>query len=358
MTVTDEARTAARTRAARGHSPEPGTDRAAVVYGAYGHTGRFVVAELCRRGWTPVLSGRDARKLDALGLRHPMLERRAAAIDDDEALDRALAGAAVVINCAGPFLDTASPLIEAAMRSGSHYLDVTAEQQAVLDAFERYAEPARRARVAVLPGMAFYGGLADLLATKAMGGRREADTIEVAVALDGWHPTEGTRLTGQRNHYRRKVVANGRLDVLPDPPPRREWSFAGPFGVQPMVELPFSETITIARHLEVRELHSFLNCRALEDVRDARTPAPVAIDEQGRSAQRFAMEVRVQHAGQQRRIGVSGQDIYAITAPLVVEAATRLVDGRGRGVGVLAAGEAFDASDFLAALAPLLQEHG
>lgn len=36
------------------------SNRVLTVYGAYGHTGRFVVAELRKRGWTPILSGRDA----------------------------------------------------------------------------------------------------------------------------------------------------------------------------------------------------------------------------------------------------------------------------------------------------------
>lgn len=324
--------------------------RRVLVYGAYGHTGRFVVAELHRRGWVPVLSGRDAGKLAALGGNYPEAAQCPASIDDAGALDRALAGAVAVINCAGPFLDTAMPVIGAALRAGIPYLDMTAEQQAVLDAFERCGDAARQAGVAVLPGMAFYGGLADLLATQAMGEWREADAIEVAVALDGWHPTEGTRLTGRRNHYRRRVVAGGRLDSLPEPAPQRDWVFAGPFGMQPMVELPFSEIITISRHIHVRELHSYLNRRALEDVRDAATPSPVAVDAEGRSAQRFAMEVVVHGDGRQRRLAVGGQDIYAVTAPLVVEAMTRILDGRCRGSGVLAAGEAFDAADFLAAL--------
>ena len=29
------------------------------VFGAYGHTGKFVVAELVKRGWSPVLIGRN-----------------------------------------------------------------------------------------------------------------------------------------------------------------------------------------------------------------------------------------------------------------------------------------------------------
>jgi len=326
--------------------------RRVTVFGAYGHTGRFIVAELLRRGWTPVLAGRDAAKLDAFGAMYPLLERRVATIDDAASLDRALAGAVATINAAGPFLDTATPLVDAALRARAHYLGLTAEQQSVLDTFERHGSAARDAGIVVLPGMAFYGGLADLLATSAIGDWPQADAIDVAVALDSWHPTLGTRLTGRRNHHRRRVIANGRLDFLPDPPPTRDWPFAAPFGTQPAVALPFSETITISRHLAVRELHSYLNVAALADVRDPATPAPVVDAAHGRSAQRFALEVAVRRGDAVRRQAAYGHDIYAVSAPLVVEALERVADGRCRGHGVLAAGAAFDAPDFLAALAP------
>jgi short subunit dehydrogenase-like uncharacterized protein len=65
-----------------------------LVYGAYGHTGRFIVAELVNRGFTPVLSGRDRQKLAAVSSLHGGLEVRAASLDDSMALERALAGTA------------------------------------------------------------------------------------------------------------------------------------------------------------------------------------------------------------------------------------------------------------------------
>ena len=60
-------------------------------------------------------------------------------------------------------MDTAAPLVEAALRNRIHYLDVTAEQATAMRTFETYDEPARAAGISVLPAMAFYGGLADLL---------------------------------------------------------------------------------------------------------------------------------------------------------------------------------------------------
>ena len=97
----------------------------------------------CARGWTPVLSGRDADRLAALGDVFPGLEKRLASVEDPASLDRALDGAMGVINCAGPFLDTAVPVIEAALRARIHYLDVCAEQRAALDVFERFADAAK-----------------------------------------------------------------------------------------------------------------------------------------------------------------------------------------------------------------------
>src|SRR5579863_5030592 len=83
------------------------------VFGASGHTGRFVVAELLRRGFRPIPIGRDASRLAARGFQAHGIETRIANVEDPASLDRALAGAAAVINCAGPFLDTAEPLVAA-----------------------------------------------------------------------------------------------------------------------------------------------------------------------------------------------------------------------------------------------------
>jgi len=322
------------------------------VFGAYGHTGRFVAAELLRRGWSPILAGRDEAKLRTAGAAFPGAETRAAAVDDPASLDRAFAGAAAVIHCAGPFLDTSEPVVEAALRARIHYLDVAAEQRAALNVFERFSDAARQAEVALVPGMAFYGGFGDLLATAALGDWEGADEIALAIALDCWWPTEGTRRTGERNTFRRLLVTEGRLAPVPDPPPTRAWDFPPPFGPQEVVGIHLTETILMAQHLEVQEIRAYINRTPLADLNDPATPAPVAADESGRSSQLFLVEAVARKGGEERRAIARGRDIYAFTAPLVVEAAERVVDGRCRGTGVLAAGEAFDAQDVLRALTP------
>jgi short subunit dehydrogenase-like uncharacterized protein len=295
---------------------------------------------------------RSRSKLAELGLADRSIEVREASIDDAGSLDRAFAGVAAVINCAGPFLDTAEAVAAAALRAHAHYLDVTAEQPSARATFERFDRPARDAGVVVIPAMGFYGGFADLLVTAAMGDWSIADEIGIGIALDSWHPTQGTRITGERNTARRMVVADGQLAPLPQPAAEMAWDFPQPFGTQTVIELPFSEIIVIARHLRAAELHTYLSQTALRDVRDATTPPPVPADETGRSAQRFAVEAIVCKDEETRRAIAQGRDIYAFTAPLVGEAVERLLRGDFRDAGAQAPGAILDARDFLQALVP------
>jgi NAD(P)-dependent dehydrogenase (short-subunit alcohol dehydrogenase family) len=327
-------------------------ERYVLVYGAYGHTGRFVVAELLRRGLTPILSGRNPAELDKMAGQFPGLEPRPATVDDSRSLENAIRGAGLVVNCAGPFLDTAVPVAAAAVRAGAHYLDVTAEQPAVEQVYRAHRKLEWRADVAVIPAMAFYGGLADLLATAAVAGWETVDEITVAYGLDRWWPTEGTRNTGRRNTATRLVVGGGRLVPLSSPAPLRDWEFPGPLRRQTVVGNPFSEIIAMAHHLAPSTISTYLTTVALEDIRNPATSAPQAVDEGGRSAQQFVVDVVVRRGEEERRISAAGRDIYAVTAPLVAEAARRLIDGRAKVQGAAAPGEVFDAADFLDALSP------
>ncbi|GAA4988183.1 saccharopine dehydrogenase family protein [Kitasatospora paranensis] len=331
-----------------------GSGLTVAVYGAYGHTGRFVVAELRERGFVPLLSGRDADRLRELAA-DTGFEARPASVDDPASLDRALAGAAAVVNCAGPFATTAAPVIEAALRAGIPYVDVAAEIEANADTFAHFADRARAAGALIVPAMAFYGGLGDLLVTAAMGDWTAADEAHVAYGLSSWHPTAGTRSAGAVSRERRGggrvVFTEGRLEYRHDTPPIQEWAFPEPMGSRSVVgEFTMADVVTIPSHLAIPEVRTAMTVEAAGQVSAPDTPTPVAVDALGRSAQTFLVDAVVRSGGTERRAVASGQDIYAVTAPLVVEAVDRILTGRTRAVGVASAGEVFDAPDFLRAL--------
>ena len=83
-----------------------------MIYGATGYTGRMV-AEHAKAANTPVvLAGRSQGPL-ATHAAELEVEHRVFGMDDAAVIDRNLAGISVLLNCAGPFLRTAKPLMDA-----------------------------------------------------------------------------------------------------------------------------------------------------------------------------------------------------------------------------------------------------
>jgi hypothetical protein len=119
-------------------------------------------------------------------------------------------------------------------------------------------------------------------------------------------------------------------------------------------EFTMADVVTVPQHLSIPDVTTYMTAEAARDVAAPHTPAPSAADASGRSDQTFLVDVVVRSGGAERRATAGGQDIYAVTAPLVAEALTRVLAGRTRTVGVASAGEIFDALDFLHAIGPHL----
>ncbi|WP_350347924.1 saccharopine dehydrogenase NADP-binding domain-containing protein [Agromyces sp. G08B096] len=340
-----------------GHAASAGSadGRGILVYGAYGHTGRFVVDELLRRGRRPVLAGRDAAALERLAEAHG-LEARAADVTDAAALDDAMRDVAVVVNCAGPFALTAGPLLEAALRRGAAYVDVAAEIEANEDTFSRFGAQAGAEHAVVVPAMAFFGGLGDLLATVAADDWEDADEVLVAYGLSGWRPTVGTRAAGavsrERRDGRHVTYREGGLQYGDDLSETTEWDFPEAGARQVRSHFSMADIVTIPKHLRVPEVTCFMTVDAVTQLISPETPGPDSSDERGRSEQTFVVDVVVRRGTEQRRAAAWGRDIYAITGPLAVTAVERILEGRTRTTGVASAGAMFDAASFLDELRP------
>lgn len=227
--------------------------------------------------------------------------------------------------------------------------------EANVDTFAHFTDRARAAGTVVVPAMAFYGGLGDLLATAAMGDWTAADEAHIAYGLSGWHPTAGTRaagkVSGARRGGRHVRYTNGRLEHHDDDLPTLEWPFPDPMGTRAVIgEFTMADVVTVPSHLSIPEVRTYMTTEAARDLSAPDTPPPAAVDERGRSAQTFLVDVVVRSGGTERRAVARGQDIYAVSAPLAVEAVHRILTGRTRTVGVASAGEIFDAPDFLRTL--------
>jgi saccharopine dehydrogenase (NAD+, L-lysine-forming) len=164
-----------------------------LIYGANGYTGRLVAEHAVERGLKPILAGRRASELAPLAERLG-LEHRLFALDDIDAVARGLDGVALVLHCAGPFSKTSAPMLEACLRAGVHYLDITGEI-AVFEAVHRRSPELARRGVTAIPGVGFdvvpTDGMAGMLAEALPTARR----LELAFAGLGGGLSRGTART-------------------------------------------------------------------------------------------------------------------------------------------------------------------
>ena len=150
-----------------------------LLYGAYGYTGRLIAERALARGIRPVLAGRDAARLAAVA--DPAgLEAVVVGLDDSAALDRALGDVPLVLHAAGPFSRTSAPMVEACLRTGTHYLDVTGEI-AVFEALAARDAQARECGVTVLPGVGFDVVPTDCLAAHVAARLPGATSLRIAI---------------------------------------------------------------------------------------------------------------------------------------------------------------------------------
>lgn len=164
-----------------------------MIYGANGYTGTLCARLAKSRGLTPLLAGRNAARLGPLAAELG-LEARAFDLEVAAEVDRGLAGIQAVLHCAGPFSATARPMIDACMRTGTHYLDITGEIAVFEDVHARNAE-IRAAGIAVIPGVGFDVVPTDCLAALLHRELRSATHLKLAFKARHGDLSPGTTKT-------------------------------------------------------------------------------------------------------------------------------------------------------------------
>ncbi len=129
------------------------SEKAWMIYGAYGYSGELIAREAVRRGLRPVLAGRNGERLASLA-EELGLQYKSFGLDDSDHVAQQVQDMALVLHCAGPFSKTCQPMVEACLASRTHYLDITGEI-AVFVFAQSCDERARNAGVLLCPGVGF-----------------------------------------------------------------------------------------------------------------------------------------------------------------------------------------------------------
>ena len=124
-----------------------------MIYGANGYTGELIAREAVRQGLKPILAGRNSAKVETLA-QELGLEFRAFDLEDISQISEQLKGSQLVMHCAGPFSSTSKPMMQACLKAGAHYLDITGEI-AVFEFAQSLNYQAQQANIVICPGVGF-----------------------------------------------------------------------------------------------------------------------------------------------------------------------------------------------------------
>lgn len=164
-----------------------------LIYGVTGYTGKLIISEAREKGLTPVIAGRNEEKVKNLatesGLNYLVFD-----LSDTEVIVGYIKDFSVVLHCAGPFRNTAKPMVEACIRSGVHYLDITGEI-AIMDWIKLQDERARQIGIMLMCGVGFDLVPTDCLAMKLKNKLPDATHLEIAFYMKDSGISHGTMST-------------------------------------------------------------------------------------------------------------------------------------------------------------------
>ncbi len=164
-----------------------------LIYGANGYTGELIAREAVRRGLRPILAGRRREAIEALATQLE-LPSRVFELDEPGRIDEGLNGVAAVLHCAGPFVRTSRPMVEACLRTHTHYLDITGEIPAIENVRSR-SRAAREAGVALLPCVGFDVVPSDCLAARLAAALPDATHLDLAFSSERGAISRGTMMS-------------------------------------------------------------------------------------------------------------------------------------------------------------------
>lgn len=211
-----------------------------LIYGSYGFVGSLIAEEAIDRGLDPILAGRDREKLreqvDELGQ-----PGRRFSLEDPEIVAETLEDVDCVLNCAGPFSNTADLLVEGCLESGTDYVDITGEIP-VIESVQDRDDEAVDAGVTLLPAAALSTVPMDCLAAHLAD--RLPEATDLALGVDSFRvPSIGTvRTVIEGADDGGAIRRDGDLEDVPAVWRTREVDFGR--GERPAVTMPMGDVST------------------------------------------------------------------------------------------------------------------
>lgn len=168
-----------------------------LVYGATGYTGKLVVQECIKKEIRPTLAGRSANKVKELADLHK-LNYLVFDLSNEETIAKQIQSFEVVLHLAGPFSETAAPMVRACILAGVHYVDITGEL-AIMQWVNEQNQLAISKGIMLLCGAGFDLVPTDCIANRLKSELPDASHLEIAFHMEGGGISHGTMMTLANN---------------------------------------------------------------------------------------------------------------------------------------------------------------
>jgi short subunit dehydrogenase-like uncharacterized protein len=208
-----------------------------LLYGAYGYTGELIAREAVDRGLDVIVAGRNGTKTRGVGVQLGV-ESRVFPVGE---IRHNLDGIDTVLNCAGPFVETYEPVVEACLEAGTHYLDITGEFT-VFEAIAERDRDAEKAGVCLLPGVGF-----DVVPTDCLAGHlhdRLQGATHLRLGFEGPTTVSGGTVASAVEHASAggKIRQEGSIEEIPLAAEDRTIDFGN--GPRNAVRIPWGDVST------------------------------------------------------------------------------------------------------------------
>ncbi|HET8858831.1 saccharopine dehydrogenase family protein [Marivirga sp.] len=208
-----------------------------LIYGANGYTGKLITNEAQSAGIKVEIAGRNKQAIESLGHKtgfpYHIID-----LTESVKLENLLKKFDTVIHCAGPFSETAIPMVEACIKSQTNYLDITGEIW-VFEDIIKYHELAKAAGIVLLPGVGFDVVPTDCLAGYLKEKLPDGKSLELAFVGSKTGMSRGTAVTMAKNISKGGFIReNGKIQNVPlafeieelEFSHRKQWCMTIPWG--------------------------------------------------------------------------------------------------------------------------------
>ncbi|GAB2840830.1 saccharopine dehydrogenase NADP-binding domain-containing protein [Lentzea nigeriaca] len=221
-----------------------------MVYGANGYTGRLIAELAIERGERPILAGRSREKVEPIALELGLEQR---AFDLSEASDH-LVDVDAVVHCAGPFAHTSAAMVDACLKTRTHYLDITGE----IDVFESLSlrdADAREAGIVLLPGAGFDVVPTDCVAAMLKNALPTATHLDLAFVAGGGASAGTAKTSVEASAVGGRIRENGELKGVRIGHRRRTARFRS--GSREVGSIPWGDVSTAYRSTGIPNITTF-----------------------------------------------------------------------------------------------------